>query len=301
MKRIIAAIIALLSVTALSVGCESKNSSDNKSENKTSSVFDTTSDSKESQNNTSDEKPSEDASENAEKETSADSDKPAETTKDPDSTQPDPLAPKPTTSAQAGEAPTENAANATENPTEPPDRNAYWRNENGNIVFKESENKASDSTLTAAAQELYELACETMWKYTVGCPYELDENDTIETDYNWIFYRVKDEHIKSFSDVADDYYKVFSRRYPNDLNEIYMDGDGAVYAMAGERGMNLYYKESKVISLEKRGSDEIFFKVESYYDGDDFEPDRKWSKTDDFSVVIEDDGSWHIGQFTLPY
>lgn len=291
MKRSIAAIIALLTVTILSVGCESKNSSDNKSENKTSSVFDTASDGISS----------EDTSNNAEKETSAASDKPAMTTKKPESTQPDPLAPKPTTSTQAVEAPTENAANVPENPTEPPDRNAYDHNENGNIVFKVSENKASDSTLIAAAQELYDLACETMWKYTVGCPYELDENDTIETDYNWIFYRVKDEHIKSLKDVVDDYYKVFSRRYPNDLNEIYIDSDGAVYAMAGERGMNLYYKESKVISLEKRGSDEIFFKVESYYDGDDFEPDRKSSKTDDFSVVIEDDGSWHIGQFSLPY
>lgn len=291
MKRIIAAITALLAVTMLSVGCESKKSSDNKSENKTSSVFDTASD----------ENSSEDASGNAEKETSANSDELAVTTKNPDSTQPDPLAPKPTTSTQAGEAPTENAANAPENPTDPPDNNAYERNENGNIVFKESENKANDSTLIAAAQELYDLACETRWKYTVGCPYELDENDTIETDYNWIFYRVKDEHIKSLNDVFDDYYKVFSRRYPNDLNEIYIDGDGAVYAMAGERGMNLYYTGSKVISLEKRGSDEIFFKAESYYDGDDFEPDKKSSKTEDFSVVIEDDGSWHVGQFSLPY
>lgn len=288
MKRIIAVIIALCAVTTLSVGCESKNSSNNKNENKTSSVFDTASD--------------ENSSDKADKETSADGDESAVTTKNSDSTQPDPLAPKLTTSTQEEEeTPTENAAASPENPTEPTDSNAYERNENGNIVFKESENKASDSTLIAAAQELYDFACETRWKYTVGCPYALDENDTIENDYNWIFYRVKDEHIKSLSDVADDYYKVFSRRYPNDLNEIYIDGDGAVYAMAGERGMNLYYTGSKVISLEKRGSDEIFFKVESYYDGDDFEPGRKSSKTENFSVVIEDDGSWHVGQFSLPY
>ena len=113
---------------------------------------------------------------------------------------------------------------------------------NGAVQFKEDSAAADDQTLMAAAQALYESACKTQWYFTVGSPYELDMNDYIENQYNWQFYRIKDANVTSMADIRADYHKVFSDRYPDELDLLYMEKDGLwpaqeeqIYSMATRR------------------------------------------------------------------
>lgn len=192
----------------------------------------------------------------------------------------------------------------TEAPTESTSEEAATEevslDENGAVVFEVADD-TSDDELIAAAQKLYESACETNWNYHVGCPYELDYQQYIENDLGWQYNLVTTEGINSLADVEADYYKVFSSSYPNDLNELYIESNGRVYALDGERGANIYYTGSKVVSVTERGDSEITFSVENYYDGDDFEGDGNYTKTAEFSAVIEGDGTLRAGKFTLPF
>ena len=177
---------------------------------------------------------------------------------------------------------------------------AFEYNDDGAVVFSEDSSKADDKTLLAAAQALFESACHTEMKFTVGCPFEVDSDDYIENDYSWRYYRVTDSDIKSFSDVENAYRKVFSDRYPHQLASLYLDNNGSVYALCPNRGSNIFYSSSKVTEITSKTDDEIFFKVENYYDGNDF-GDEAQTETDEFSAVIGDDGIWKVGKFTLPY
>lgn len=159
----------------------------------------------------------------------------------------------------------------------------------------------SDDMLIAEAQELYETACMTSWKFHVGCPYSLDYNTTIENSMGWQFYLITDEDINSLADVEEDYCRVFSSEYPNDLSEVFIEQDGRVYALAGERGSDIYYVGSEVTAIKERSDHEIVFSVDVHYSGDDYTGDTPYTETQDFSVVIADNGSWRAGQFTLPY
>ncbi len=105
----------------------------------------------------------------------------------------------------------------------------------------------------------------------------------------------------TLADVEKDYYKVFSRKYPNLLNELFIAGDGAVYALNASRGADIFYEKSTITEITSRTDEEIFFTVENHYSGTDRDPDMPETRTDTFSVVIENDGSWHAGKFNLPY
>ena len=172
---------------------------------------------------------------------------------------------------------------------------------NGAVQFKEDSAEADDQTLMAAAQALYESACKTQWYFTVGSPYELDMNDYIENQYNWQFYRIKDANITSMADIRADYHKVFSDRYPDELDLLYMEKDGHVYALAGSRGANIFYGYSKITDIRSKGEDEIFFTVTNYYDETDFGGENSYSEEEEFSVVIDSEGVWRAGKFRLPY
>lgn len=226
----------------------------------------------------------------------------------PASTQPDPLDTAAKTTASATEAstvPEETTAPASEAPaapaTEAPDISAFEYNDDGAVIFEESYEKESDATLIAAAQSLFESACRTEWKFTIGCPYNTDTADYIENEFQWQFYRITDSGITTLADVENDYYKVFSRKYPNLLNELFIAGDGAVYALNASRGADIFYEKSTITEITSRTDEEIFFTVENHYTGTDMEPDMPEIRTDTFSVVIENDGAWRAGKFNLPY
>lgn len=217
-------------------------------------------------------------------------------------TQPDPLAPKETEPTTEGSV-SETAPSADE---EPASESASLESavepatdENGAVIL-DAEN-SSDSELIAAAQVLYEAACDTSWRYHVGCPYSLDYNSYTENELGWQYYLVTEEGISSIADVEADYNKVFSEAYENDLSEIYIESDGRVYALDGERGADIYYTGSKITGIAEKTDGEIFFTVENYYSGDDLLGEGDFTKTAEFSAVISADGSWRAGKFTLPY
>ena len=84
-----------------------------------------------------------------------------------------------------------------------------------------------------------------------------------------------------------------------ELLRLYLEKDGSLYALGGNRGANIYYSSSKITSIISKSDDEIVFSVDNFYDGSDF-GEESYTETDNFSVVIED-GVWKAGEFVLPY
>lgn len=178
---------------------------------------------------------------------------------------------------------------------------AFEYNTDGAVVFEADMASANDRTIIAAAQALYESACRTEWDFTVGCPFSIDQDSYIEAgNFSWRYYRITDSDINSYDDIANAYYKVFSRRYPSDeLANLYCERDGAAYALCGNRGANIYYSSSRITGIKSRSDDEIVFTVENYYEGSDF-GDGAHTETEEFSAVIENN-TWKAGKFKLPY
>lgn len=162
-------------------------------------------------------------------------------------------------------------------------------------------NEVSDEELIAKAQKLFEDACNTSWKYHVGCPYNLDYEQYVENDLGWLYYLVTDSGVDSLDDVLADYGKVFSDKYENDLGELYIEKDGRLYAFDGARGSDIYYESSEITKVKEKNDGEILFEVENRYSGDDYGQEGEITKTADFSAVISEDGTWKAGKFTLPY
>lgn len=176
------------------------------------------------------------------------------------------------------------------------------RNDDGSISIEGNEVPEDERSLIAMAQAVFENACRTEWNFTVGCPYSIDMSDTAQNSIGWTLYRITDNNIHSFQDVLNDYHRVFSDRYENsDLEMLYTEKNGSVYAMNGQRGSDLYYTTSKITEIQSRSDDEIFFTVENYYDGSDIDGSALRTDTDTFSVVIESDGTVKAGKFRLPY
>ena len=175
---------------------------------------------------------------------------------------------------------------------------------------------AEERELIGKAQNFFETACETYWMYRYTPPfdfadYKYDENgNVIEKEYNWkvkengedLGYLIKNPDIKSIDDVLEEYYKIFSNRYPNDIRDAYIEYNGNLNVLSGNRGYNISYKDSHVSEFQRIEGDEIFFTVEnSYYDNIPYEEDGFSIKKETFSVIVQPDGSWKVGQFSLPY
>lgn len=231
-------------------------------------------------------------------------------------TQSDPLAPtteapqqQETTAVVSGAAGSVETTNSqsTETATEeeqqldPLANSAFSYDESGAVVLKKDISELDEAELLSAGQALFQSACRTEWSYTVGCPYELDNDDFIENDFGWQYHRIITPGISSYSDVLRDYHKVFSDTHEDQLADLYIEKDGAVYALSAARGQDLYYTASKVTSVKERNVNEIVFSVESFYSGSDMSPDTPTSKTNDFSAVIGSDNKLYAGQFVLPY
>lgn len=195
---------------------------------------------------------------------------------------------------------TEPAAESPAAPETETDAAAYHFDDGGAIVFDQSAAQQPESVLVAAAQELFESACNTYWRFTVGSPYSLDTSEFIENQYGWQFYLVTEEGMNSVADVKADYHRVFSQRYPDEIDETFADNDGRVYCLDGARGADIYYDRSEVISLDSQSGDEYFFTVRNYYDGSAW-GDEPYYEDETFSAVDEGDGTWRAGTFRLPY
>lgn len=184
--------------------------------------------------------------------------------------------------------------------TLPESENLPFETDENGAVIMEVEEDTDDSELISAAQQLYENACETEFRYHVGCPYSLDYNTYIENQYGWPYYLVTDEGYTSIADVEKDYYKIFAEENGSDLSEIYMEQDGKLYALDGARGANVFYESSEVTEIIEKTDNKIVFSVDNHYTGDDREPETPITETEQFSVIIKD-GEWRVADFYLPY
>ena len=175
--------------------------------------------------------------------------------------------------------------------------------EAGAVQFSEETQANDEQTLMSAGKALFESACQTEWNFTVGCPYSIDEKNSINAgEYGWTYYKITDTNIHSLADIERDYYNVFSERYPHeDLKMLYVESNGNVYAMNGKREMNAYYSMSRITGIVSRTNDEIVFNVENQFEGNDQNPDTPYTENDTFSVIISPDGKWKAGKFRLPY
>ena len=205
-------------------------------------------------------------------------------------------------SASAEAATTAPAATTAVSPDSAPegaDLSVFHSNTDGAVVFDAPAGDQSDATLIAAAQLLYNSAHDTSLRFSVGYPYDVDTNTTVKGSFDWDFCLVTEEGINSVADVKADYHRVFSTKYPDHIEETYMDSNGRVYALCGGRGSDILYVKSEVISYDGKTDDELFFTVRSYYDGSDW-GDGAYTVDHSFSAVIDADGTWRAGVFTLP-
>ena len=241
--------------------------------------------------------------------------------------QPDPLAPLDDGSNNNGSAlqennstPAANSGNDSEQTTEatlkagnfdaetttkqqrdPLGEGEFKYDDNGAVLFSDSKEESDDDVKISAAQALFQSACRTEWAFKFGCPYQMDTSDVIKNEFGWEFAKITDPAITSIADVQRDYCRVFSERYVTGLTDVYKEKDGAVYALAPERGSNRYYSVSKITGIKATEGDEIVFNVENYYNGNDFDANKPYSETAEFSVVVSSDGKWRVGRFILPY
>ena len=200
------------------------------------------------------------------------------------------------------EATTEAATTTAVQPASAPegaDMSVFHNNGSGAIVFDAPAGDQSEATLIAAAQALYESAHATSLSFSIGCPYSVDTDTYVEGSYGWQYYLVTQSGINSVADVKADYHRVFSDKYPDSLDLTYVDNDGRVYCLCGERGTNIEYIKSEVISLDGKTDDELYFTVRDYYDASAW-GDGPYTEDRTFSAVIDADGTWRAGAFTLP-
>ncbi len=163
----------------------------------------------------------------------------------------------------------------------------------------EFEEKLDDEVI-AAAQLLFETACETEWKFTVGSPYSLDTSQYVTNEYDWQYYLVTDEGINSLDDVRADFHRVFSEEYDDTLDELYIEKGGRVYCLNGARGSDIFYEGSEITEITGRSDGEIRFKVVSSYNGASFGGEAYTEETE-FVIIRESDGAWRVSEFKLPY
>lgn len=163
-------------------------------------------------------------------------------------------------------------------------------------------NYGNDEHLISLATSLYNIACEMAWNYYNGSPYSLDYDTFIEDDYGGIYFLINEDSINSLDDVHNDWYKIFSsKENPADFEGHFIEKDGQVYVNDGTRGADIYYKNTEITEITSILGDgeEVTFKAISHYaDPEDNSPLE--DKVDEFSIILED-GSYHVGKFTLPY
>lgn len=157
-----------------------------------------------------------------------------------------------------------------------------------------------DEQLLTLAQSLHTIACEMYWNYYYGSPYSVDYSNYIEDSVGTMYFLIDDENINSLEDVQNDWYEIFSKRnLVTDFDGHYIEQDGKVYINEASKGADVYYTNTEISEISSRTEDEIYFNAVSHYT-DPADNTIQEDQTYKFSIVLED-GSYHVGEFTLPY
>ena len=87
-----------------------------------------------------------------------------------------------------------------------------------------------------------------------------------------------------------------------DWKERVLKDDCEIVKYQNDSSVRIWYNEqSESYAPHWHTAMEVIMPVENYYDGDDFEGDGNYTKTAEFSAVIEGDGTLRAGKFTLPF
>ena len=191
--------------------------------------------------------------------------------------------------------------------------------ENNESAESQTTMSEEDRQLLERANEFYETACRAHMGFRSGTglfdvgEQVYDENGnpagkrldgSFDANGEYLGYLIKDPDINTVDDALAKYYEIFSTRYPDDnIKDYFREYEGHVYWRSGGRGSNISYEYSKVTEIQRKEGDEIFFTAESSYCYD-FELMNTGHGTivkDTFSVVVQPDGSWRVGQFRMPY
>lgn len=210
-----------------------------------------------------------------------------------------------TTSAAAETTAADTETSAVETTTVPQQEETtesigYVVNSEGGVEFSAPISEQSDDTLIAAGNELFAAACNTEWAYTVGSPYELDMNQTVQNSLGWDFYLITDEGINSLADIQADYHKVFSESYKDSIGDTFMEKDGRAYCLNGARGDNIFYERSDFAGIKEKSENQITYTVDIYYSDDGF-GNGPYVSSEEFVTVRDSDGVWRVQKFKLPY
>lgn len=169
-----------------------------------------------------------------------------------------------------------------------------------------SEPGTATADLLAKAQNFYDQAIEADFKFGRSAPqyFNIDTMNCFTGPDGRTLSYVYDI---TLDELRAQYHETFSDRYAeNDatINKWYPINDGKLCWLTGNAGVDLYLESAKVTEVVRQTDDEIFFTVERHYSDfrhvdleGDFEP---YTETDDFSVVIQPDGSWKVGKFNNP-
>ncbi len=168
------------------------------------------------------------------------------------------------------------------------------------IVFTAPIENTDDADIIAAAQLLFDQACETEWNFTVGSPYEVDQNVSVKNSYGWDCYLITADGINSLAEVRLDYHKIFSENYEDHLEEVFTESDGRVYCLCGERGSDIFYIDSEITSINSISDSEISFTVTDSYSDDD-SGGGPCTKEREFAISKDSDRAWRVSRFILPY
>lgn len=159
-----------------------------------------------------------------------------------------------------------------------------------------------DEQLIQLANSLHEVACEMAWNYFNSSPYPMDYNNYIQDEYGNMYFLINDNSITSIDDVKKDWLEIFSNKYNEiDFGNHFVENDGKVYVHDGSRGADITYSNTEITEISSKSSDqtEVFFKAVSHY-VDPADNSELEDQIYDFSIILEN-GSYHVGQFTLPY
>ena len=104
-------------------------------------------------------------------------------------------------------------------------------------------------------------------------------------------------HYDSYQDFEDSVNKVFCGALAERLmaSELYVNVDGALYAIPADRGSNIYY-DGEGRTIVQVSDEEILYNVE--VDCSD-ESGKKWHEYYSFSLVLYEDGQWRFSEFGL--
>jgi hypothetical protein len=142
----------------------------------------------------------------------------------------------------------------------------------------------------ALAQDLYKEAMDLSYRYLCGggsvFPFDAENLEVIDKTY---FLTT----CTSFDDATAPYYEVFSKaEHADDFDGILLEQDGRLYAARVARGMDISYLSSEVQALVSVSETEVRFTVCSEYEDGEVLTDL---------TLVPEDGTWKVGEFTLPY